>query len=248
MKRLQAILLQTIIWGLAGIIFGGSFVALHDILPRYTHEFTFATIMAAAISGTITSSYFGAIREALLGSFIGLFLAVSFLMYWGAYEIKNPEIFLLTTFLTAFISGAFFPKTTIFRDKPLAQAASGLISGLIAGVVIVFFGKQVGVNDSYFILALFGVSLVGVCYMIVSDLIMSQCRDWMTSLFSAPIVSATSATASAWAILLVTNTDLDILQAIENIPDGVMGGLVGGAAGGFVLTLLGIKDKNDYHL
>jgi len=247
--KVKIILWKTLIWGMAGIIFGGSFVAFHDILPLYTGEYWYSAIFAAGISGTVTAAYFGAIKEAFLGSVIGLFLAVLFLMYWGAYEIKNPEVFLLTTFICAFFAGRFFPKATILRDKPFAQAISGLLSGLIAGFALSFFHEKLAIEGHYyFFLALVGVSFVGLCYVVVSGLIISQCREWMTNLFSAPIVSATCATAAGWGILLMTNVDPEITQAIDHISDGAMGGFIGGAMGGFALTVLGIKDKNNYHV
>jgi len=248
MDKIQALFLRTIVWGMAGILFGGSFVVFIDSLERYTENLWYAIIGAMALSGSITSCYFGAIKESFLGSFIGLFIAVLFLMYWGEYEIKDPQTFLIITAIVAGFAGAFFPKATILRDKPLAQALSGFISGLIGGPIIALVIQQLTFIDDHFMVALVGVGLVGIFYLIIEDLIMSQCRDWMTNLFSAPCVSAISATASGCAILLLTSTNPEVTHIISYIPSGILGGMVGGAIGGFILALIGIGDKNDYHI
>ncbi len=248
MQKIKSIFFRTIVWGIAGILFGGAFIVLIDVLERYTHNFWHAIIGAMALAGSITSSYFGAIKEAFLGSCIGLFIAIVFLMYGGEYEIKDPEIFLFVTVFIAAIAGTLFPKATILRDKPLAQAASGFISGLIGGPIVALIMQSTTIVDDHFKVALLGVALVGIFYLIIEDIIMSHCRDWMTNLFSAPFVSAISATASGCAILLLTSTDTEVTAIIDHIPSGILGGLVGSAAGGFCLALLGIGDKNDYHI
>ena len=247
MNVIGNLLFRTLIWALAGAIFGGLYGGLYTMWNQAEATSALSVILALALAGAITAAFFGSMTTALLGAMIGVLCSVVFLIAFSSGEPLLPVP--LVAAVIAFFAGRLLPQDENLRVKPLAQTSSGLLAGMFAGPVTATTMSVFDWPPTSIRAAAIGVAGVGILFLVFSRWMAPRCPVWLSSRFSSPIVAATVAATVAAGLWLVgnsleTNSQFSAaeVQAIfAAIPNTVTGGVIGGAAGGLGLALLGIE-------
>jgi len=246
--RPAAVVLAVIVWGLAGVLFGGLFAGLHQMLALFGVAGWQLPVMAATIAAMTTATFYGSMPVALVGAMAGVLASIGYLMF-DSRQIDLGSIILVAA-LVGFAAGAFYAWTARGDERTLAGTITGLIAGLGAGALLALslalYERPVGM----FVLAAGVVALVGTLYQLTERWIGHLCATVIPVVLGSPIVAALIASvvgASVWLMAGTTAGTLDavtreaIEQVLVEIPAGSLGGMIGGAVTGVVLELLGFR-------
>lgn len=248
LKKLGAVLLRALIWALSGAIFGGLFTGLYQVFVIFDKPEWMTLMLASGLSGAVTAAFFGAMPVALLGSMVGVLVAIGFQISGVA---GGKPLFMLGVALgIGSLAGSFYSGQMALRLRPLGQTVSGMLSGALAGpLVFALSGVLEQVVEPMWRAAA-AVAFVGVLYIIISRWILSLCSEWVSARLSGPVVSGLVALAVAASMWLLGSTITGELarpmvsgdvNAAELVALGMLGGAIGGAIGGAALELLGIE-------
>ena len=243
---LGRILLGAVVWTIAGALFGGFFSGASGVFQVLLGNESFGWIPACALAGAVTSSFFGSMRAATLGAMMGVLSGVGYLMMGNS--VTSPLPFLIAAFVGAMLVSRLMPSDIGFHSRPLGQAISGLIAGLVAGTILALGSEMLdGLSASWKAAA--AVALVGVLYVAISHVLIARCTDRLSRI-GGPLVSgviATTISASIW-VLINTSPAIDgsvaapeFANAFALVDMGALGGAIGGAIGGTLFGLFGIK-------
>ena len=240
--------LGAVVWAIAGTLFGGLYTGATDTFQVLFGNSALAWIPATALAGAITSSFFGSLRAATLGTMVGILSGVGYLILDS--EAANPLPFLIASFFVAMLLSHLMP-TAGFPTRPLGQAVSGLFAGLVSGILLTAGTASFGELDAQW-MATIGVGLVGILYVALSRMILGRCSDRMSKV-GGPLVSGLIASTVSGVIWLLINTAPAIDGSVNapafadvfaQVPPGALGGAIGGAIGGALFGLLGINVGN----
>ncbi len=242
------VLLSALVWTFAGTVFGGLFAGAFSALDLYAGGDWLPPVLAVALAGTITASFFGSMQVSMMGGMAGVLSGIGFIMF--ATDTANPLPAVLIALAAAVLVSLVMPIGAIARSRPLGQAASGLAAGLAAGAGLALLSGTYPLPISSWLTSAVAVALMGVLYVVFSHLILGRCSARMSSRIGAPLVAAIIATTVALTIWLMLNTtpglhpdrlSEDFSVVVAWVPQGALGGALGGAMGGAFMELLGIK-------
>jgi len=247
MSKSGRVVLSSLIWTFAGALFGGLFSGLLAGLTGSEGIGWITVLLAVMLAAVITASFFGSMQVSLLGCMVGVLVSLGYIMV-GAQG--GLPLLVLITAAFALVSGGILPATTIIRTRPLAQAASGLLSGLLAGVLLVGAVALLPIERGSWLMAMVAVGFVGIFYVVIAPFLVGRCSNRVSVRLGAPLVSMVVGSAVAvgnWVFLTVANgspgdpmlSEFELMVA--SIRPGMIGGAVGGAIGGGMMELLGIR-------
>jgi hypothetical protein len=254
MSKLGRILLGTIVWALAGSVFGALFSALSEI-ARIAHTNPWlGTTLSAGLAGAVTAAFFGAMPVALIGALLGVLLGISALIL--PLADTEPALLGAAALLVGLIAGSLIPRSAVLRSRPLGQALSGLLAGVITGLLVTGVQALGTATMDTSLTAGVGVAGVGLLYVLFSRSVVRRCKDRISQNIGSPLVAALVACTVSLALWLLGTMagvapDSPLLaqlqQVISVVPTGLMGGAIAGAVGGALLEMLGIR-LGAYHL
>ena len=242
------ILLSALIWALAGGVFGALFSGMDVAFASLLEGPRLGTVLAAALAGTITAAFFGAMPVALLGTLVGVLVGIGYLML--PPDPSSPLPLLAVALLGGLAAGGFLPRHALLRSRPLGQALSGLVAGAIAGPVILYAR---GLGDPWTqtaVSAAVAVAAVGLLYVGVARLLVRRWPDRLALRLGGPLVAGVVAAAVSvgiWLIGATTGAVVDdqtvahIHAVLRQTQPGFIGAALGGAAGGALLEVFGIR-------
>jgi hypothetical protein len=246
--RITAIVTTLLLWSLAGALFGGLFIGLHEVLGVLGFVAWQPVVLAAVAAAMTTATFYSAMPVALLGAMAGVVASIGYLIVGGPR--LDLGIMIAAAAGLGLLGGAFFAWTTEAGSRPLAEALTGLLAGLGAGVILgfllVLFEEPVGA----FVMAAGIVALVGSLFQLNEHWIVRACQGWLSGAVAAPLVAALIAAVVAAAVWMVAGTAaaaLDLAtkgavdQILAQVPLGFLGGMLGGAVTGVVLEMLGFR-------
>ncbi|MBK1693865.1 spermidine synthase [Chromatium weissei] len=242
--QLTTVVMTLFVWGFAGALFGALFAGLYQVLQMLGFIGWQPLIAAAALAAMTTSAFYSAMPVALVGAMAGVLASISYLIVIG------QEIELITMITTAgifgMIAGGFYAWMMTGGSQSLAEALTGLSSGLFAGITLALLLAVTEKHLSMFALAAAVVAVVGSLFQISEQWLVARSMAWLPSKLSAPIVAGLVATVVGASIgimdgatALNTNAQDMLGMVLHEVPHGLWGGLCGGAFAGLVLELLG---------
>jgi hypothetical protein len=248
LQKLGAVLLRALIWALSGALFGGLFTGLYQVFSMYGNPEWMTLLLACGLSGAVTAAFFGAMPVALLGSMVGVLVAIGYQMI-GVDNVR-PLFMLGVALGIGVLAGSFYSGQMALRLRPLGQTVSGMLAGAIAGpLVFALSGVLAPVAEPMWRAAA-AVAFVGIAYVIFSRWILSMCSEWVSARMSGPVVAGLVSLAVAASMWLlgsdITGTAFPPgpsggAYPAELIALGLLGGAIGGAVGGAALELLGVE-------
>ncbi len=247
-NKLGKILAKAITWAFAGALYGGFFAGL----LAYFHTIEFghwtAFILSSAIAGLVIAAFFGSMLVALGGTLTGILAAISYQILLAHTE--QPLILLASAFILGAVAGAFFTRREIKQSQPIAQAAAGLLAGLISGPIMALVTADMHPYTNHWGITAGSVSLVGLGYVFFSKHTPGLLRNNLSMELGGPLVSGIVAVAMASVFWLIGESSMAMPHlgqfnayqtVLDNTPIGLLGGALGGAFGGAMLEILGIK-------
>ncbi len=246
--RPAAVALAIVVWGLAGALFGGLFAGLHEVLVILGIEGWLLPVIAATIASMTTATFYGAMPVALVGAMAGVLASIGYLLFDGR-SIDLAAITVVAT-IAGFVIGGFYAWTIRGNPRPLTGTFTGVLAGLGSGGLLALGLTVYDGSPGMFVLAAGVVALVGTLYQITEQPIGRTIAGVVPVAISAPLVAGLIASVVGASIWLMTGTTSGALDAVARsaldrifaeIPDGALGGSLGGAVTGFILELLGFR-------
>ncbi|WP_338116066.1 spermidine synthase [Thiocystis violacea] len=203
-------------------------------------------IIAAAAAAMTTSAFYSAMPVALVGSMAGVLASIGYLIATG----QEVELLMIVGIagVTGLIAGSFYSWIVTGGSRPLAETLTGLIAGLLAGGSLALVLSVTAEPVGMFVLAAGVVALVGTFFQVSERWLVSRSIPWLPGVISAPVVAGLIAAvvgASIWilggttAAMLDTRSQDAITHVLNDVPPGLLGGMLGGALTGIVLELFG---------
>lgn len=246
--QFTAIVLALFVWGFAGALFGAIFAGLYQVLVVLGLVGWQPLVIAAAAAAMTTSAFYSAMPVALVGAMAGVLASIGYLISAG--QEVELTIIVGVAAVVGVVAGSFYSWIVKSGSCPLAETLTGLLAGLLAGaalaLVLTLLSGQIGM----FALAAGVVALVGTFFQVSQRWLAKRSRDWLPDALSAPVVAGLIAAvvgASIWILGGTTSVMLDtggrdgIAILFDDIPPGLMGGLLGGAITGILLELFGFR-------
>lgn len=244
--RSTAIVMTLVVWGLSGGLFGALFAGLYGILHGLGLGGWQPPLVAVAAAAVATTAFYSAMPVALSGAMGGVLASIGALIIAGQ-DLDLP-VMAAGGAGVGMTVGAFYAWMAESGGRPLAEALTGLLAGLVAGAIlastVTLVGHQVGTP----VLAAGAVALVGTLFQVSDRWIVDHVAALLPGGISAALVAgliATLVAAGVWVLsgssaLAPSGMAPDALgQVSHQIGPGFLGGLLGGAVTGLVLELLG---------
>ncbi len=244
--RFTAIVMTLVVWGLAGGVFGALFAGLQQVLFAMGLTGWQPLVLAATAAAMTTSALYSAMPVALTGAMAGVLASIGALILLGP-NVRLPEIAGIAA-LAGVAGGSFYAWMAESGGEPLVETLAGLGSGLIAGTTLAVVATLTSHQIGTFVLAAGVVALVGTLFQISQRWLITAGSGWLHGGLSAAVVAGLTASlvaASIWILGGTTTFTLDgttadaLGQIRHEIPEGFLGGMLGGAVTGVILELLG---------
>ncbi|MTW22337.1 spermidine synthase [Allochromatium palmeri] len=246
--RFTAIILALLVWGFAGALFGALFAGLHQILLVLGLTGWLPLIVATAAASMTTTAFYSAMPVALVGSMAGVLASIGYLVVIG----QDIDLLMIASLAAGagVVAGAFYSWMVTGSSRPLAETLTGLISGSLAGGVLSLLLWFLDEPVSVFVLAAGVVALAGVFFEIFEHWLVKLGVAWLPGVVSAPLVAGLIAAVVAGSIWILGNTTTTVLDmrtqevithVLNDIPPGLLGGVLGGAITGIMLEIFGFR-------
>ncbi len=248
LDKLSKILGKAVIWAFSGALFGGFFAGMLNFLLIEGVSPWLALILACGLSGMVISAFFGSMLVALGGTLTGILTAISYQILFASYH--QPLLLLGIALVLGFIAGGFFTKREIRDSQPLAQTGTGLMAGLASGPVLYLVVSSTSLMGNHWAVAAIAVSLVGLCYVFLIKHRLALLGSALALKMGGPLVCGLIAVAVASVFWIIGESYLTIPElgqisryqgVLDAAPLGLFGGVIGGAFGGAMLEILGIR-------
>jgi len=244
--RFTAIVMTLFVWSLAGALFGGLFIALHQILIVLGLWGWQPIVVGAVAAAMTTAAFYSAMPVALVGATAGVVASIGYLII--SQQIIDLALITALSGLAGLAAGGFFAWMVRRTSRPLAETLTGMLAGLGAGIILSVVLMLYPYPIGSFVMAAGVVALVGALFQLNEHWIVQACHGWLPDGLAAPIVAGLIAAvvgASVWimggstAAALDLETKMAIDQVLRQVPSGLIGGMLGGAVTGLVLEMLG---------
>lgn len=253
--RAGVVALTLVVWGFAGALFGGLFAGLYGVLPVMGLAGWQPLVVGAAVAAMTTSAFYSAMPVALVGAMAGVLASVAYLVASG----HHMELVTITgaSALAGVVAGGFYNWMAKGGGRPLAETLTGLFSGVIAGALMSAGIALYGAEMDMLVMAAGIVAVVGTLFKVSERWIVGRLSGWFPRGLSAPVVAGLIGGvvgASIWIMGGGSAVALDVAaqwagdSVLHQVPAGFIGGMLGGAATGFVLELLGMHLEDDEHV
>lgn len=249
LDKLSRILGKAIIWSFSGALYGGFFIGLlHYMMIQHGVRDWHIYLLASVISGTVIAAFFGSMLVALGGTLTGILTAISYQIIFSTYH--QPLALLGIALVVGLLAGGFFTRREIHDAQPLAQAAAGFLSGLVAGPLLALVASNDVLGGKVWATAAVSVSLVGLVYVVAIKNMPAFLKQGLPEKIGGPLVSGIIAMAVSAVFWLIGESYMTVpligqesgyQMVLDAVPFGLVGGAIGGAFGGAMLEILGIK-------
>lgn len=246
--RVTAIAVTLLVWGLAGALFGGLFIGLHEVLAVLGLGGWQPLVLAAVAAAMTTAAFYSAMPIALVGATAGVVASIGYLMASG-HLIELPIISGVAA-AAGVVAGSFYTWMVRRSARALAETLTGMLAGLGAGVLLTLMLALYPAQVGSFVMAAGIVALVGTLFQLNEHWIVRLCHGWLPDGLAAPLVAGLIGAvvgASIWIMGGTTAVSLDmetraaVDRVLGEMPAGFFGGMLGGAVTGLVLELLGFR-------
>lgn len=246
--RVVAIGVTLLVWTLAGALFGGLFIGLYEVLVVLGLSGWQPLVAGAVAAAMTTAAFYSAMPLALVGATAGVLASIGYLVAAGQ-DIHLGSISLIAA-CTGIVGGAFFAWTGRKNSRPLAEALTGLLAGLGAGVLLVVVLTAISMPVGSFVMAAGVVALVGALFQLNEHWIVQAVHGWLPDSLAAPLVAGMVASvvgAAVWLMagmttpMVYSGEQTAIDQILTQVPAGALGGMLGGAVTGLILELMGFR-------
>jgi hypothetical protein len=244
--RFATIVMTAVVWGLSGGIFGALFSGLYQILSTLGLSGWQPPVVAATAAAVTTTAFYSAMPVALTGAMAGVLASIGALILVGN-DLGFPPM-AAAGGITGVAAGGFYAWMAESGGRPLAEALTGLLAGLIAGGALAAMVTLTEQQVSTLVLAAGVVALVGTLFQVSDRWIVDHVAALLPGGLSAALVAGLIATLVASSIWVLGGTTAFALggaasdamgQVRQEIGPGFLGGLLGGAVTGLVLELVG---------
>lgn len=236
------------------MIYAPLFTGLTELLQGFSFGST-TYLIAATVTGTTTAVLYGARELSLISSGIGAGVGVVLLIVLGEQSAFIPTILIAAIVATA--AGLTIRFPTRCSTHVGAKAMSGLVAGALGGSLLIIIDFLQTTPVSLFIALAVLVSINGLLYVV-------SLRGWVALLqrhhTSYPCylietaIMALLATVAAGSVWMVSgplmDSDGSLWQAASlsmhaQLPQAILGGLVGGGIAGMALELFRLSWVSD---
>jgi hypothetical protein len=247
-ERVVAIVVTLVVWSLAGALFGGLFIGLFEVLVILGLSGWQPLVAGAVAAAVTTAAFYSAMPLALVGATAGVLASIGYLVTAGQ-DIHLGTITFVAA-CTGIAAGIFFAWAGRKNARPLAEALTGLLAGLGAGIVLVAALTAISVPVGPFVMAAGVVALVGALFQLNEHWIVQAVHGWLPDSLAAPLVAGLVASvvgAAVWLMagmttpMLASGEQSGIDQVLNQVPTGALGGMLGGAVTGLILELMGFR-------
>lgn len=244
--RFTAIVMTLVVWGLSGGVFGALFAGLYQILSSLGLSGWQPPMVAASAAAVTTSALYSAMPVALTGAMAGVLASIGALILFG--NDLGLLVMAAAGGVVGVAAGGFYAWMAESGGRPLAEALTGLLAGLIAGGALVAVDTFTDHQAGMLVLAAGAVALVGTLFQVSDRWIVDHLAALLPGGLSSALVAGVIATLVAASIWVLSGTSAFALggaaqdalgQVRQEIGPGFLGGLLGGSVTGLVLELLG---------
>ncbi len=241
------LLLRALIWALAGALFGALFAGLYGVFRYFEYAEPVALLAAAATSGTVTAAFYGAMKVALLGTMTGVLTTVGYLIAFSHPERMLPVM--TAAAAAGVVTGSLYAAAAEMPQRPLGQALTGLIAGLLGGVGLAGVQRFYSLELDFVAVSGIAVVMVGLLFIFLVQRVSVRCARWVPVQLSSPAVAAVIGAVvagSMWLIGSTTSMGLGVAEKasidamLAQVPSGLLGGGLGGGLAGILLLLFGV--------
>lgn len=252
-NRLADALLRAVVWGFVGALFGLLFIVAHDALaPRL--PLLDPPIVAAATAGAVGAIVYSSMRLTVLaaGACALLFAIVEVAAVAagaGVGDFWVPQLLVGGALAVGALVGAYYSRryreSRIYRALP--KTLAGLLAGLLVGALwwaVRSWVGEVSVAASIAVLC----PLVAWTYVWLAGILVRSWGERVAPTLDAAVVGAAVSGLVAlgfWATAGMLQPDMaggageTIRAAVDQVPDALMAGWVGGMVAGFTCGILG---------
>jgi hypothetical protein len=256
-NKIAAVAITTVVWALAGGIFGAIFTALYQVLVNLGLVGWQPLVVGGAVAAMTTGAFYGSMPVALIGAMAGMLGSIGTLMVVGP-SVDLPVIAGVCG-LTGLVVGLFHSWLAPGNAGPLGVILTGLVAGSAAGALMAWGLGVIAQPAGPFVIAAGIVALVGSLFQLSRPHIVRGCFAWLPRGLGTPLVAGVIATVVGAAVGIMSGNGLgqpgggltgELHQFFDLVPTGFLGGMVGGAITGAVLELLGVplEDEIEHNL
>jgi hypothetical protein len=253
-NKIANVSVTTIVWALAGGIFGAIYTGLYQVLLALGLDGWQALVVGGAIAAMTTAAFYGSMPVALIGAMAGMLGSIGALMVVGT-SVDLPVIIGVCA-VTGLVVGLFHSWVLPSNAGPLGVILTGLAAGSGAGALMAWFLTLglIARPAGPFVIAAGIVALVGSLFQLTRPHILRACFAWMPRAAGTPMVAALIAAVVGAAVGIMSGSGLSIAgeayHLFGEVPTGFVGGMVGGAITGALLELLGVplEDEIEHNL
>lgn len=246
--RFFAIIVSLMVWTLAGALFGGLFIGLHEVLVLLGLTGWQPLVVGAVTAAMTTAAFYSAMPLALVGATAGVLASIAYLVISG--QAISLVMITLIAAGSGLAAGAFFAWTGRQNARPLAETLTGMLAGFGAGLAMVLVVTTMDIAVGPFVMAAGVVAIVGTLFQLNEDWIVEACHGWLPDSLAAPLVAGLIASVVGAAVWLMAGMTTPMLfggersvidQVLREVPTGALGGMLGGGATGLILELMGFR-------
>lgn len=243
-EHLGLIFLRGLVWGMTGIVYAPLFVGLRETL-LFLGFGGWAPIPSAALAGAAAAAVYASMPIAVIATLVGIVSST-------VYLVAVPEpIGLLSVALVSALAGGFagfllrFPAR--FSHGVPADAIAGLATGAGAGLLVALIAWMYPQELNIGVVVGLTISATGILWVGTEPWWITRIEHGLSRNTIEVIVSAVLAGLAGGSIWAVGGPVLKVVdpanQAIisrilDQIPAGVVGGIIGAAAAGMLLQAL----------
>ncbi|MBK1695093.1 hypothetical protein CKO09_10130 [Chromatium weissei] len=237
------------------MIYAPLFTGLSELLKAFGFN-SITYIIAATVTGTTTAVLYGARELSLISSGIGAVVGVILLILFGEQSAFIPTLVIAASVATAAGLTIHFP--TRCSTHVGAKAMSGLIAGALGGSLLILLDLLQTTPVSLFIALAVLVSLNGLLYVLSLRGWVALLQRWCHANYPCYLIEtgimallATVAAGSVWMVSApLMDSDSSLWQAASlamhtQLPQAMLGGLVGGGLAGMALELFRLSWVSD---
>ncbi|MCF8004956.1 spermidine synthase [Lamprobacter modestohalophilus] len=246
--RFFAIAVSLLVWCLAGALFGGLFIGLYEVLVLLGLSGWQPLVVGAVTAAMTTAAFYSAMPLALVGATAGVLASIGYLVISG--QTISLAMITLVAAGSGLAAGAFFAWTGRQNARPLAETLTGMLAGFGAGLAMVVVLTTMDLAVGPFVMAAGVVAIVGTLFQLNEHWIVQACHGWLPDSLAAPLVAGLIASVVGAAVWLMAGMTTPMLfggerslidQVLREVPTGALGGMLGGAATGLILELMGFR-------